>query len=1583
MDEEEQNGQSGGRGGRRGGLGSKVRGVEDKAKEIQKGAKDRSDAHKKKATQKSDKAKNLQGKAEQGGKGATKAGQKATKASKQAAKHTKKAEKMAKVASKAGKVAQAASKLTAILSTVGLILLIIIAIVGILVFIIAGFGLIMKGLQDLVDGFMDYMDALWDGQENNIETTAIAETLGYLEEMEYDLYGYGFVTKENALIDADEEIEKQLTEEFGNEEKLETARKKAELVGMDRNAIEEKGKQENWTEKEIKEAKKWTEEEKQKAKEKIDNKTADIKEDLRDDYGSDSGKVLGYKDGEDFDEAYRYIIPYLVSDNYAKCIKNNNKNFKTAFSSFGGFFNGLFNNGTAWGSGLISIYHEDSVGVRGDAFGNTGAQDVLNVAWAVPFPPLQIASGISNIVSSFEGDVDVTNDGYLVVKGSGKFSHDIMKYKIDGWIGRYGMPLEFLLATHVATMAPDLSLKLATEYSTDVEVLLHESENGVVDSAVKIDGTQITQKEIQDAWDEANGLWTSSEKCALAVLKNTKLESRPRDDDKVPQYKCEGPPEWKELAREETLNTYADNIAGTQIDTKIKGFFNEAGNANVDAKVKVESAEIERLINEIKEEFLTTGEEGSTGGETNNSSNTDNNSTNTNQSKTVTFGYNKNVRNELTMDGQTIKFAENDETGEMTYAEYAKVENGKALWETAAIYLIEKKLGLPEDKLQNNSQLKDWLKKIGENYLNGADTHFDISDSLTITINQETSRHRSVTSRSDTQTYKYKYVGENSHSQYFSVNGTYDGNDWKFKFKVIVEMRQADQYTWRIIFNRKTDDEIPNDMKCSDSENQADEACDNCTKYVKALKDATAEVNNDNLDVYVPYINQVTDHWFRNVYFTKAAIDENNDYAVATDTEYEEKTKERWTKYEMYTDNEGEHYELYVYLKDGNDYKTEFATSGGKYIVCRKEEGKGDYKLNEDGITYSKKKNGDYKLKVKNGNDNVSDYSGAPEGFRVGKKPIQNTDIKTGWTAYEEGESNQEWKTLEINENSPSNLIELKNNLEKVDFEMLYSAKYNTILQKEDGVRGQTNPKTKKLFLDEYYIFDGSIPTARLINQAKKSIWGAAEDKGKDPNDPETFRMIKGKDHEVTWGVGENERISASIDDISGPINLTHDALSAFSILKNMHTLDAEYIYHDFKELIVELNYFDKEDLVEPEDEVMMFPISGLSAAGWPEERYDKGEDFYGTLIHSATDLEALRKQDEIEMIKIAAENGAPEDDEDVSQTSKTDNSKEVTPVNGSGNTSYADDASLTDNQKMILQAAEDIHYHLETNGFSYSLSTLYPTLEKADQGSKTLCCASFVGYVAQALGMDFTMSHGSKDVNENILSKVNGVEKISVNGLQDFKSKLQPGDIVWRPRSGGQGHTQIFVGFDNSGNFLWYNCGSSDSVKGSQPYASDWEINSYQTIYRWTGCELSYNGMQSSGNSSSSSAEEQAEFAGFTGSTEEAPEYVVAPVTGEILKYGTVKRKNKYTGKDDQVGFIKIRLLGSKENKAGQDCTFFGDSKEKVKKADVENEDTTAEKWLDDNYSEEKLKKLGYDYFWTEYNDAGLRRSCFVFRRI
>ena len=102
----------------------------------------------------------------------------------------------------------------------------------------------------------------------------------------------------------------------------------------------------------------------------------------------------------------------------------------------------------------------------------------------------------------------------------------------------------------------------------------------------------------------------------------------------------------------------------------------------------------------------------------------------------------------------------------------------------------------------------------------------------------------------------------------------------------------------------------------------------------------------------------------------------------------------------------------------------------------------------------------------------------------------------------------------------------------------------------------------------------------------------------------------------------KNTRIC--LDILIGNITINKDTLNAFSILENTHTLDADYQYRDFKELIVELDYFDKEDLSDKPDEVFEWIIPEYSEK-WPLRLIDKSEQYYGTLVHSDKGVEQLK----------------------------------------------------------------------------------------------------------------------------------------------------------------------------------------------------------------------------------------------------------------------------------------------------------------------------------------------------------------------
>ena len=71
----------------------------------------------------------------------------------------------------------------------------------------------------------------------------------------------------------------------------------------------------------------------------------------------------------------------------------------------------------------------------------------------------------------------------ITSKDWSKLTSNKFKYNLEGWTGRYGMPLEFLLALHIATMSPDLTEELIENknFQTEVNVLLEKDEDYNID----------------------------------------------------------------------------------------------------------------------------------------------------------------------------------------------------------------------------------------------------------------------------------------------------------------------------------------------------------------------------------------------------------------------------------------------------------------------------------------------------------------------------------------------------------------------------------------------------------------------------------------------------------------------------------------------------------------------------------------------------------------------------------------------------------------------------------------------------------------------------------------------------------------------------------------------------------------------------------------------------------------------------------------------------------------------------------------------------------------------------------------------
>lgn len=350
-----------------------------------------------------------------------------------AAQNAKTAQNAAKAASNAGKAASMAGKLVTFLWWVAFIIVVIIMVIGIVTFVLSGLGLIWGGISSVVEHVADWWTSITQGAEYIVHPDDVENVMNYLHNMDYDLYGYGFVTN---------------PADSGNG---------------------------------------WTIDGANSSNDKLEEVSGSVKINE----GNYKTRTKGEENSSDPTyNTFRYLQTYMVADNYSSLLKNGNKNASAAISGGNNdetflrgvkdFFKGLVADDIEWGTGLISVYYED----EGDASNGkiTGKRGKSVEGESVL---LKVIPGFNFVqaVDTYLGAHARINDRKLVIS-SGENSNIKFKYDLDGWIGRYGMPLEFLLSVHLATMAPDLSYKIATSFDTDVQVLVHESKDSDVKSGV-------------------------------------------------------------------------------------------------------------------------------------------------------------------------------------------------------------------------------------------------------------------------------------------------------------------------------------------------------------------------------------------------------------------------------------------------------------------------------------------------------------------------------------------------------------------------------------------------------------------------------------------------------------------------------------------------------------------------------------------------------------------------------------------------------------------------------------------------------------------------------------------------------------------------------------------------------------------------------------------------------------------------------------------------------------------------------------------------------------------------------------------
>ncbi len=246
-------------------------------------------------------------------------------------------------------------------------------------------------------------------------------------------------------------------------------------------------------------------------------------------------------------------------------------------------------------------------------------------------------------------------------------------------------------------------------------------------------------------------------------------------------------------------------------------------------------------------------------------------------------------------------------------------------------------------------------------------------------------------------------------------------------------------------------------------------------------------------------------------------------------------------------------------------------------------------------------KKGEYwtKFKEKNsGKEKEVDYQTTDKvwsAYEIESVPLENRNLN--------------FQTFEVDQEDPDMPESIKK-LQKLGDLIQIKQNFNVrVKQTEDGRRGETNPRTKELFVDKsWYIYDGTEKTATEINK----------------------RRI------------EKEENNSEEDNLKRKLSKDMDLLAGSIMLENMESLDSEYAYRDYKELLLELDYYTVDDLSKRIRRVLTWPTPGVTVGKtWPDTLGVKDENDFGVKILNKQKVDELIKE------KLKDESGNPLDGED------------------------------------------------------------------------------------------------------------------------------------------------------------------------------------------------------------------------------------------------------------------------------------------------------------------------------------------------
>ena len=1164
--------------------------------------------------------------------------------------------------------------------------------------------------------------------------TDIIDVANYLESMDYNLIGDGFVKptlRNSSSILTIEEVTKlhpEYTYELGDDEKYHFKDEDGNIVSM--SYYDNVGQT-------------------------INNATGNVTSgsEYKDEFGvwrkaefsesSDGSKrgVVSKIDSSDL-QNYRLLRTYLLSNYRIYTLKNADEDLlhtiADAFAKFGG-------NQDAWAKGLIKLYNAEG----GKATGHWWwGQAIL-------------------------GDV-VKIDGKTLSLTKGWFNN-AMNFSIEGWAPRYGMSLEFLLSLHLGTRAPDLVYAMLQNFDTEIQVYLDDSGKAKVNaryldpnndrtaSMSPSEGDSI--QKVETVLDE-HGDWLSS----WLVTDNAALEWF-ANDLALDKEACQTLLIDDQLTLKSPSTCLGEAsayiIEDSTYQTSQFAFWDTSTDPLTGYGLNVSNAKVYNSISSFQPNDFSGTKKGFFG------------------EQHIT-DYTFDAAHVTQCIGTEERFKDVNFTWLSPVGKYGYDEaeaEGKVevkspevkSFEVSSSFLTAKdKYSCEETVLERH-----WTSEIDGEDLEYSWLTFKY---LICYVGTEID-------------YWDPFAINGGNAGPFHTN-KYVSNDYEWKDTVICEYIVREKTRQELIdcglMNPDGTPTNPVDQRCSQDHSRK-KCCANCQEYVKAAVKAMASVSDQSFSSYTPYIARVIGSWFRDTYFVipeeaDAAINEYggsiqplkydadgdgieevsevaaystnhpevnvaNAYGanakfVQVDEEYLGESGEYWTSYYLKSDGD---YQLFVLRSDGTTSNTTMEDFLADGKIDDKYTGeKENAKIKGDIVTgYSSKEEAEKYGWAFVKKAEIEDMSSFKTSHTAGIDASNRIDSSILWSAYgfDNNGSSTNWeKVTRADKNNEVNTL----------YAIIYGSdsdgddksgifyqleKTNNVTQVEDAQRGETNALVKYLFkYRKFYTYNGGETRAVEIEHDKQRVLYGYNDyvnknydiegdyyTGKVVADAFDIKDAITADSTITrdnfyhyeglidssgngrilediygsdwktdvidllskygrsalrqsynWethaGVGFldmfggangyapelaeqwldwqldmyymnkygvdipsyyneptkdlSEFLKLEYDprdpDLIGTVEITKSSLSVFSILENTGTLDADYAYRDFKELIVELDYFDKEDLSEKNQEVFTWILPDVSPAGWPNRPWDKQNVDYGTLMQSHDTYAAL-----------------------------------------------------------------------------------------------------------------------------------------------------------------------------------------------------------------------------------------------------------------------------------------------------------------------------------------------------------------------